>query len=145
MKRLNEWLLNCKNSFIFVEIKEQRTKMNREIKFRAWLPEFKKMEADLFGLRSDGMTSFNSDAVLMQFTGLKDSAGKEIYEGDIVRVDCSEVGGAYHDGVYKVTYLLPDCGFFLEQLDQLNAIAFNECYQYEVIGNVFKNPELLTK
>jgi uncharacterized phage protein (TIGR01671 family) len=147
--------------------------MNREIKFRAWSNNemvyfhpfwlnftdgfwSEKSDVENYRLQADRIADniggynhddFNRDVefVLMQFTGLKDSAGREIYEGDIVRVDCSEIGGAYNDGVYKVTYLLPDCAFFLEQLDQLNAIAFNECYQYEVIGNVYENPELLAK
>ena len=61
----------------------------REIKFRAWLEPEKKMNNGLFGLRSDGEVSFQSNnpefnVILMQYTGLKDKNGKEIYEGDIV-------------------------------------------------------------
>lgn len=66
--------------------------MNREIKFRAWLPQYKQMITELFGLRSDGETSFNTEAILMQFTRLHDKNGVEIYEGDILKWKCSKSG-----------------------------------------------------
>ena len=80
-----------------------------------------------------------------QFTGLHDKNGREIYEGDIVVVDCSSIGGAFYDGVYTVRYFLPDCGFALEQLDKKSAIGFNECDIYEILGNIHENPELIQR
>lgn len=61
--------------------------MNREIKFRAWDKSCNKMRGisglqDCFSLRSDGVC--NEDYVLMQYTGLKDINGKEIYECDVL-------------------------------------------------------------
>jgi uncharacterized phage protein (TIGR01671 family) len=123
--------------------------MNREIKFRAWLTAFKRMETDLFGLRSDGMTSFNSDAILMQFTGLKDSAGKEIYEGDITNKGVViwsdslhwDSGGSDHSGFYISTiwpFVPTENGIDLDyDLDFGKDIT--------VIGNIYETPELLAK
>ena len=71
-----------------------------------------------------------------QFTGLLDKNGKKIFDGDVVEVDCSGVSGAMEDGRYKVEYVLPDCGFLLVQIDEQSAISFNECYIYEIIGNI---------
>jgi hypothetical protein len=58
-----------------------------------------------------------------------------MYNGDTVKVDCSGVGGSFNDGVYRIEYSEVDCAFFLVQLDGEHAIAFNECYGYEVIEN----------
>ena len=109
--------------------------MNREIKFRAWLPSLGKMEMGLFGLRSDGLPSFNDhDAVLMQFTGLHDKNGKEIYEGDIVK---------FWGGVGKVIYFSTYASFRIEYTEN-DLFDLNLNADIEVIGNVFENPELLT-
>ena len=74
--------------------------MNREIKFRAWHKNLKKMfkigqitlekgtwnfepnDRDFIGMSIPYQPSF----VLMQYTGLHDKNGKEIYEGDIIRI-----------------------------------------------------------
>jgi uncharacterized phage protein (TIGR01671 family) len=67
--------------------------------------------------------------VLMQYTGLKDKNGKEIYEGDIVN-------GTHRFGLV----IFKDAGFFVydEHLDE--SVEEDEI---EVIGNIYENPELL--
>jgi uncharacterized phage protein (TIGR01671 family) len=71
-----------------------------------------------------------------QFTGLLDKNGVKVFEGDIIHVDCSGVGGAFHDGIYIVKYTLPNACFLVAQLDEAHAIPFDECYYYEIIGNI---------
>lgn len=117
--------------------------MNREIKFRAWdigkwtgkrqmlnwsdLDEWDKNGichlVDLCNGIEEGM-------VLMQYTGLKDKKGKEIYEGDVVEVDSQSKA----KGVIEWF----GSGFELggEELC-LNGKA------YRVLGNIYENPELL--
>lgn len=129
----------------------------REIKFRVWDKDLKLMHicgddvhdsitfdgtgvAFYYNLQN-GAGSYGEDSsyVLMQYTGLKDKNGYEIYEGDIVNCSsgCPHVvewvqayGGTYWGGMPA---------FYLSGLN--SGYAWNE--QEEVIGNIYENPELL--
>ena len=80
----------------------------------------------------------NTDLVLEFETGLKDKNGKEIHDGDIVKYAWTRCN-------YIVTYRKYDAGFVLENDDREEIILFqyNRQNDYEVIGNVHENPELL--
>jgi uncharacterized phage protein (TIGR01671 family) len=73
----------------------------------------------------------------MQYTELKDKNGKEIYDGDIVRV-----GGKWR---LAVVYTRAFCAFELQNTDREECMDLRHEHmkRYEVIGNIYENPELL--
>lgn len=75
--------------------------------------------------------NLGADAVLMQYTGLEDKNGKEIYEGDILYVP----GFGNHELKYED-------GLYVCEVRGVNQAMAEQC---EVIGNIYENPELLTK
>jgi hypothetical protein len=110
----------------------------REIKFRAWNEKDKCMstEIGLYDFDKDGKNNFpESCCSIMQYTGLKDKNGKEIYEGDIVMF------GPLNYEVYF------DENTFSFRCKNLNNKFFShrELYGYSwiIIGNIYKNEEML--
>ncbi len=101
--------------------------MKREIKFRAWdTTEGHEPEMHYF-LLGEGFSGMNN-CPIMQYTGLKDKDGKEIYEGDILEL---------YDGLKWVVHDIRD-NHSIESL-----LRTNEKETIEVIGNIHENPELL--
>jgi uncharacterized phage protein (TIGR01671 family) len=141
--------------------------MIRDIKFRAWDDEKKQWllgyeysnlggfslfgECMLLGewshilnayiLNPEAYQHCEKDLRVMQFTGLHDKNGKEIYEGDIIRcrfIDSSD-GHChdiyFHNGDFRIRWTmfrLSELFDFMEDKESL-----------EVIGNIYENPELL--
>jgi len=117
----------------------------REIKFRAWSDKNMHVvktihfsqtdgEIDGVGLAYRGAYFPIGMVNLMQFTGLKDKNGKEIYEGDIVR----QREFIPNDHTITAEIVFSEGCFILNGWEQF--ICPNQC---EVIGNIYENPELL--
>jgi uncharacterized phage protein (TIGR01671 family) len=146
----------------------------RSIKFRAWDENRKKMligdgqkeialvgwSGDIFPMYySSDMDGdivnnidmndylFHRDIKLMQFIGLLDKQGVEIYEGDIMRTGQCVWDNTGKSAILKVVYRAPSFeGEIIngEQLSGMIVPIHTTIHQhYEVIGNIYENPELL--
>ena len=118
--------------------------MNREIKFRAWIDylsvPFMAVQGtpDLETLFSF-MFHYGEEEKLMQFTGLKDQNGKEIYEGDVLELNnCGLLIVCFYKGEFKLQKLA-------EYHKKRNLYASISYLEFSVLrGNIYENIELLT-
>lgn len=117
----------------------------REIKFRAWVEETKKMFYNHQNNRYFGRDLKSPRVALMQYTGLKDKNGKEIYEGDIVTGATSyEVDNDKREWTESnPAHIYWDEEFCAFYPFYLNARWRCDIVDIEVIGNIYENPELL--
>ena len=134
----------------------------REYKFRCWDTENKEMlkvqeldfEDTFYGgrlsIRTDKYNDYfdMEDMVLMQYTGLKDKNGKEIYEGDIIHINNNLLDEFNYLIVWNEEYLR----YYLFSIDKksinrlggiLEAHLGSMKDKIEIIGNKWDNPELL--
>lgn len=128
----------------------------REIKFRAWDKKHKEM-ADPFTIPwaltfqpPSGQFRGWDDCVFMQYTGLKDKNGKEIYEGDNIKFSFYNGYSNLHYAEEAVIYWNKELVHFEWMSARRLAVSLgdrnlqsNELISKEVIGNIYESPELL--
>lgn len=117
----------------------------REIKFRGWDGEVKRMWSwrelcnthFCASLYSHGDGSWE----VMQYTGLHDKNGKEIYEGDIVSTFEPDEGSLFEEVVFENGTFKLRC---MSDNTKINYPLGSLRSKYiEVIGNIYENPELI--
>ena len=124
--------------------------MSREIKFRVWDVENKEMlnvqELDFeptfhggrIAIRPDQYNDYfdTEDMILMQYTGVNDRCGKEIYESDIVYVRSEDENAIIEWDEQTARFIIHFDGWIAD---------FDNYYgkELEIIGDIYNNPELL--
>ena len=131
--------------------------MSKEIKFRAWDKETGKMhyqinkprtdenindeliiQFDCTGYSARTKNKYIGSDCLMQYTGLKDKNGKEIFEGDVVFSESNQY--------YKQDEIVWDCydmGWEIGKKDSWK-LRSPMSSKTEIIGSIYENPELIT-
>ena len=124
----------------------------RATKFRAWDENEKRMIYSEkreekrfvgFGFYHDSGWDYN-DFIFMQYTGLTDKNGKEIYEGDVVKF----VNNLDKISYYIVEWRKESCGFepYSDSIDNCGCCGTGlKGGETEVVGNILENPELTEK
>ena len=126
----------------------------REIKFRALYRDkiYPVLEMSFYNDGSYNISTMGYDGsekvypdnghikAVMQYTGLKDTNGEEIYEGDIIEYNAHIGGNKYKKRTHLVTWDITSAGFYWGRGTWKPGLGGASV---KVIGNIYENPELL--
>lgn len=117
---------------------------SREIKFRALFSgmdgekEWKYIGANE---RFD-QAGWSQETPWLQYTGLKDKNGREMYEGDLIR-EVYEASGTMPCATFASPVIFEDASFCLDDHTPLHELIDMKDHDWCVIGNIHENPELI--
>ena len=119
----------------------------RDIKFRAWqkdgtkMIDLQKITPLILSHDQDGVfLPFHKDIYIMQYTGLKDKNGVEIYENDLIK------GDLYDSRLPTMGEVVFDEHFsFYANKNEAGNTPLHRITNIKIIGNIYENPELVDK
>lgn len=131
--------------------KDDKSMKNRPFKFRIWSIERKQWlyDSDIY---YHLLKHHEGKEVIQQFTGLLDSTGREIYEGDILDINVKSTILLYSSGLYRASVywdnhslkyglnIIPCSGGYCKYNPELYEDRGRE---YKIIGNIFENRSIL--
>lgn len=123
----------------------------KEFKMKAWLKKENKMvsiigidlnyqyirytdDGNLF--KDDYKIAEFKDMELLQFTGVKDKAGQEVYEADVIK---------FNDGIDDIYGLISyddEDAVYCVSYENVTEYLLNMAGDFEIVGNIFENPNL---
>jgi len=124
----------------------------REIKVKAWSPSLKEWRSDWSISEYTEVLNLNEckqdeDLILVQYTGLKDKNGKEIWEGDICKSEYTPIIGQIYFGFggegEPADFVGIYYGWCFGRKNELDETTGFTGERLEVVGNIYENPELL--
>ena len=115
--------------------------MSREIKFRIW-DKINRMWLRCFNVNLFDIGDL-PNVELMQYTGVKDKNGKEIYEGDIVKYKFPYDTRLKH--ISPVKFLETEVSFGIKDIygNEIPLYTISANNYFEVVGNIYENKNLL--
>ena len=92
---------------------------------------------------NDILDFLSEDFEIMQSTGLKDKNGKEIFEGDIVQIDAEKLWYSREPKNRKCVQEVNFEEYDVQPFGGSSSDWHSDSEKWEIIGNIYQNPELL--